>query len=65
MKHIYGKLTVKAKEFDESDKVIKVSSFSIANVTIDEADDIAAEYEAMIHKLCGFNNYSINRTFTF
>ena len=65
MKHIYGKLTVKVKEFDEFDKVIKVSSFSIANVTIDEADDFASEYEAMIHKLCGFNNYSITRTLTF
>ena len=65
MKHMYGKLTISVKEFDEYNKVIKVSTFSVANVSIENVDDIVAEYETMIHSVCGFSNYSMTRTFSF
>ena len=65
MKQMYGKLTISVKEFDEYNKVIKFSTFSVANVSIECVDDIVAEYESMMHSVCGFSNYSITRTFTF
>ena len=65
MKHMYGKLTIRVEERDEYNKVIKISTFSVANVSIEDVDGIAAEYEAMVHSVCGFCNYSIIRTFRF
>ena len=65
MKDIYGKLTVRVEERDEYNKVVKVSTFSISDVTIEYANDMAAEYEAMLRGMCGFHNYTITRTFKF
>ena len=65
MKKIYGKITVRAEERDEYGKVVKVSTFSLSNITIDEADEVISNYEAMLRVVCGFKDYAITRTFRF
>lgn len=65
MKDIYGKLTIRVEERDEYNKVVKASTFSLSNIAIEDAEDTAADYEAMLRNMHGFRNYSITRTFRF
>ena len=65
MNNIYGKLTVRVEERDEYNKVVKTSTFSLSNITFEDAERTAAKYEEMIGAVCGLQNYSITRTFRF
>ena len=65
MKDIYGKLTVRVEERDEYNKVVKVSTFSLSDITIEDAERTAEDYEAMLRSMHGFSNYAITRTFKF